>query len=85
MTARAEPLMAGDVSMYQGATTLYREMLKTAAKDTGSLIPANWASNQCRAEMEAKGWLTSEPTANGWSIRWKITDAGRAVLLQHRG
>lgn len=66
--------------MYQGATTLYREMLKSASKDGGSTIPANWTSNKLRAEMEAKGWLTSETISNGWGIRWKITEAGREAL-----
>ena len=84
MTARAEMLMDGDVSMYSGRTTLYREMLISCSKENGSTIPANWASNEIRDDLQAKGWLTSEPVANGWSIRWKITDAGRAALALSR-
>lgn len=78
----ADLLASDDVSMFQGSTTLYRENLKSCAKEGGSTIPSNWSSNSIRNEMEAKGWLTSEPVANGWSTRWRITDAGKAALLK---
>lgn len=82
MSARATLLSDEDVSMFSGSTTLYREMLKSCSKEGGSTIPANWSSNKFRAEMEAKGWLTSQPVKNGWSVNWKITDAGRTALTR---
>jgi hypothetical protein len=80
MTDRVALLDDDDVSLFSGSTTLYREMLKSCSKEGGSTIPANWSSNKARAAMEAKGWLTSNPVANGWSIRWEITDSGRLHL-----
>ncbi|MGM4997790.1 hypothetical protein AB8A05_03930 [Tardiphaga sp. 538_B7_N1_4] len=85
MNARAALLADDDVSMFQGSTTLYRENLKSCAKEGGSTIPSNWSSNQIRNQMEAKGWLTSEAVAQGWSTRWKITDAGRSALTSNEG
>jgi hypothetical protein len=81
MTVRVALLTDDDVSMFQGSTTLYRENLKSCAKEGGSTIPSIWSSNDIRSEMEAKGWLTSEPRANGFSTHWRITESGRAALL----
>lgn len=61
-----------------GSSTLRAELLKSAAKETGCRIPANWSSNKFYAELEAEGLVTEgRNVIPGWQKQWLITDAGR--------
>jgi hypothetical protein len=68
-----------------GFTTMRQELLKSASRQGGSLIPRHWTSNKGYAELVNEGLVTEEPETNVLMRRWKITAAGRDVLHRAAG
>ena len=82
----SERILEGLNVRIAGGPTLRQELLKSAAKDTGCRIPANWSSNKFYAQLEAEGLVTEgRDVTPGWQRQWLITDAGRSALTSHSG
>ena|SRR5258707_1024396 len=86
MVETDERILSGlDMKIAAGGPTLRQELLKSAAKERGCRIPANWSSNKSYAQLWKEGLVTEgRDVIPGWQRQWLITDAGRAAL-SHTG